>query len=376
MKKVLAATYEFFSRDPRAYKIDVALSKQYDVTAFVKEEDLSAFSATPVKFVTVKEDEQNNKYIRLFRFWRKLIVEAKIERPDFLVAHNYYLVIPAYVIKKVVGCKVIYDSYELYVPSKRNKLPKRQLLFYYLERLCIRSFDLVIAANEERARMMKVKFRLPERPLSVMNISSSLFEKIDYEKVIEEKYPSLLSLTNKIKLVYQGVLSGDRELDKLVDIIALLKDEFSLIYVGDGPEKEMLQKKAEVMSLSNRVLFTGRVPMQDISPILSFCDYGIVSYPFGDYNNRYCAPNKIFEYPGAGLPMISSEQATIVSLTNKYDIVQYVNYSKTEETARLISQFSERVNKTNAKSRIDNYLQNVSWEKEENKLLETISKLC
>lgn len=376
MKKVLAATYEFFSRDPRAYKIDVALSKQYDVTAFVKEENLSAFSAASVKFVTVNEDEQKNKYIRLFHFWSKLILEAKKERPNFFIAHNYYLVFPAYVIKKVVGCKVIYDSYELYVPSKRNKLPNRQLLFYYLEKICIRSFDLVIAANEERARMMRVKFRLHERPLSVMNISSALFDKVDYKNVIKAKYPALLGLINKVKLVYQGVLSGDRELDRLVDIMALLKDDFSLIYVGDGPEKEMLQMKVEMMSLSNRVLFTGRVPMQDISPILSFCDYGIVSYPFGDYNNRYCAPNKIFEYPGAGLPMISSKQATIVSLTNKYDIVQYVSYSNTEEAARLISQFSERVNKTNAKTRIDNYLEDVSWGKEETKLLEAVSKLC
>lgn len=373
MKKVIVSTFEYFSRDPRAYKIDVALANQYDVTAFVRSEELSDYKSKSLSFVTSGATEPKNRFLRLFAFWRALISFSVNIRPDIFVAHNYYLVWPAYIIKKRTGCKVLYDSYELYVPSKRNKLPTRQLFFYAIEKYCIRSFDLVIAANEERARMMKVKFRLNKQPLSIMNISSSLFDRME-DNVVSTRYPQLQCFRDRIKLVYQGVLSGDRRLKHLIEILNNLDNRFALIYVGDGPEKQNLQDMSKRFGVEDRVLFTGRVPMKDIAPILSFCDYGIVSYPFDDYNNRYCAPNKIFEYPGAGLPMISSAQGTIVSVTRGYGIVCFVDYQKPEESAFKIEKFVASVNKESAKPIINSFLKDVSWENEADKMIKSIEK--
>lgn len=375
MKTVLTSTFEFFARDPRAYKIDVALAGKYDVYAFVRNEDLKEFERPSLNFKLFSKDVHSNRFVRLFCFWMELIKYAKEIKPDIFVAHNYYLVWPAYVIKKKLRCKVVYDSYELYVPSKRNKISRRQWLFYLIEKWCLRSFDLVMAANENRAKMMKVKFNLAERPLSVMNISSSLFTQENNTDFINTHYPSLLEYDNKVKLVYQGVLSGDRKLLYLIDIIRYLDARFIMIFVGDGPERQKLENRANELKVEDRVVFTGRVPMKDISPILSYCDYGIVSYPFTDYNNRYCAPNKIFEYPGAGIPMISSAQTTIALTTRGYDIVQFVDYAKIEVAAEQIKEFVGRVNKDNAKEDIMRFVQNVNWDKEARKMLSRLSAL-
>lgn len=53
--------------------------------------------------------------------------------------------------------------------------------------------------------------------------------------------------------------------------------------------------------------------------VASHAYIGVMSYSFVDLNNLFCAPNKIWEYAGFSIPMISNDIPGLVNLLKKYN---------------------------------------------------------
>lgn len=77
-----------------------------------------------------------------------------------------------------------------------------------------------------------------------------------------------------------------------------------LLVIGDGPERECLQRLAGELGLADRVFFTGAVPHEEVGEFLGACD--LLAAPYGPLENHWFSPLKVREYLAAGRPVIAS----------------------------------------------------------------------
>lgn len=77
-----------------------------------------------------------------------------------------------------------------------------------------------------------------------------------------------------------------------------------LLIVGTGPSAGDLQSEVEVRKLSDRVVFTGAVPHEQIPALLAAMDVAVA--PFLPLEDFYFSPIKLFEYMAAGTCVVAS----------------------------------------------------------------------
>lgn len=108
-----------------------------------------------------------------------------------------------------------------------------------------------------------------------------------------------------LRIVYAGAHGPANGLDVVLSAAVALRDEprVRFLLVGDGPAKESLVERARVEGITN-VEFLDPVPKARIPQLLASCDAGLMVlkdvplFAFG------VSPNKLFDYWGAGLPVI------------------------------------------------------------------------
>lgn len=227
-------------------------------------------------------------------FGRRLRAVAAALRPALVYAHDYYAAWPGRVAARKAGARFVYDAHELLQPLPGQKRTLRERLFERLERMGAAGADLVICANEPRARMFQAYHGLPHLPLVVRNIPDDRGDTVP--EGIEQDPHAVL---------YQGDMGYGRRLERLVDAMGTLDEGTTLWMVGGGPALDKLRAMAAARGVEDRVRFPGRVPRGELGALMASCGVGVLSYPAPDLNNVYCAPNKVYEYARAGLPMVA-----------------------------------------------------------------------
>lgn len=307
---VLMGLYGRIESDGRVHRSIKALRDEFDVTIFAHCED-SDFFIDGVNIIKRRVDIfERNKKLEQVLYNLKLIWIGLKMKPDVFYAHDFYLPFSARLIQLYTGAKVVYDAHELIIPSPNAKIGFRAKLFYILEKLTVRRFQLILTANEERATVMQQSYNLKSRPLPVLNI----IEKIDdsgliSQKTVVEQVPILGDFAkDSILFVYQGVVMKKRRIDLIIDKVARLKNAQILIIGGGDLEYISELKNHCLIQGFHNVSFLSKVPLKTLYSILKICHYGIISYANVDLNNTYCAPNKLYEYAYFELPMVTSSQ--------------------------------------------------------------------
>ena len=77
-----------------------------------------------------------------------------------------------------------------------------------------------------------------------------------------------------------------------------------LLIVGDGPEREHLDREIAARNLVSRVRFTSAVLPEAVPGLLASMDVAVAPYPA--LAHFYLSPLKIYEYMAAGLPIVAS----------------------------------------------------------------------
>lgn len=111
---------------------------------------------------------------------------------------------------------------------------------------------------------------------------------------------------NKKIVLYQGIISPERPLDKFIKAVDLLGDEYAFVVMSGG-------KNIYANSTSKNYYFIPFVKPPKHLEITSRAYIGVLSYfpthstGYSILNSLYCAPNKTFEFGLFGIPMIGND---------------------------------------------------------------------
>jgi len=109
---------------------------------------------------------------------------------------------------------------------------------------------------------------------------------------------------------YTGSIGVANCLDTLIESANVLRDmPVAFVLVGDGPEKDKLQKRINQLGLKN-VYFLPRIPRNCIPGFLSKVSATVIAWKRRPMYRYGISPNKLMEYMLAGKPVIHAVQAS------------------------------------------------------------------
>lgn len=284
--------------------------------------------------------------ITFFRFILTSFMNVfKNRDADYMVICNTPACIPGFFINKIFHkYEIIYDAYELKLPQNRHKMMEK--IFSWFEKKIIKSADIVVCANKERAQIMKEFYNLKTEPIVFENI-----RKIEVNGTIRTQISELIDKVDgqKINLISTGGYDIQRGADKLILAMRNFQKNMVLYIVGGGTNanKNRVEQIIKEKNLGN-VIMVGQMNQTELNALLNKCDVGIVQYHQNDINNKFCASGKIYEYLDKGLAVVTSTNPPLLKFCNKYRVgVSNEDYTKAIlEVSTNLKEYKENARKT------------------------------
>jgi glycosyltransferase involved in cell wall biosynthesis len=142
-------------------------------------------------------------------------------------------------------------------------------------------------------------------------------------------------------LLYQGAVNTGRGIEWIIDAMPFL-DGFVFYVVGDGDVLEELKARVRSRRLEDRVIFTGRIPFEQLPDYTQNADIGINLLENRGLNYYYSLPNRIFDYIRHHIPVLSVDFPEIRRIVSRYDIGVLVNHFEPEFLAQTLRQMIVR----------------------------------
>lgn len=264
--------------------------------------------------------ETKGGYFKYYYFVRESIKCIKKYEPDWIVLNDnqtMIILVWLYLTKKKII--IFYDSAELYIGWRSGTIKEFIAMFMrILEKKYLRYADVVFAANEERAKIMKDYYCLPRKPYVFDNIHRINDE---YDLVsCNKKYKNMFE-NGEFVIAYSGGISHQRMTYMLVDAVGKLGKGFSLIIIGQAEIQE--KKRVDKLIADNRygnINYLGFVSLGELRYILSRADVSASMYLQDTINNINCASGKVYEGMFEGTPILTSENPPLMRLCNQYNV--------------------------------------------------------
>lgn len=122
-------------------------------------------------------------------------------------------------------------------------------------------------------------------------------------------------------LIYQGRFSPDRCITEIISAFKRLRrPRAGLILLGGGMDRAYSARIGALARGDQRIVVVPRIEPPGHLRVTCGCVGGILLYAPTDLNNIYCAPNKVFEYARAGIPMIFPSYPGLAALNDAYQL--------------------------------------------------------
>lgn len=216
--------------------------------------------------------------------------------------------------------------------------------------------------------VVTVSRRLKEELIALYNVNEGKIRVI-YNAINREKFNSIKRDSNRKVVLYVGRLSVQKGIDNLIrafKIVSKKNDDALLYIIGEGPELSNLINLSINLDLSDKVIFLGRVPDEQMEMLYSIANVFVmpsVSEPFGIVALEAIASN---------VPTIVSSQSGVSEIIRN---TLTVDFWDTEQMADLILGllgYSE-INKEMSKNAYKE-LENITWEKAAEKFIKAYNK--
>lgn len=127
-------------------------------------------------------------------------------------------------------------------------------------------------------------------------------------QVVRKRY----DLGDKPVVGFVGSFHKWHDVAGLIDAFATLvadNQQRRLLLVGDGHDREKLEKKVAGLNLTDKVIFTGGVPHEDVPHYIAAMD--VTTVPYQPIDEFFFSPMKLFEGMAVGRPPVAADLGQI-----------------------------------------------------------------
>jgi glycosyltransferase involved in cell wall biosynthesis len=166
------------------------------------------------------------------------------------------------------------------------------------------------------------------------NINMHVVRNIPFSEHNITPSPAINANGKKI-LLYQGAVNMGRGIEWVIDTMPHL-DGYVFYVVGGGDVLDELKMRVKKRRLEDRVLFTGKIPFEQLAAYTQSADIGINLLENKGLNYYYSLPNRIFDYIRNHIPVLSVDFPEIRKIVAHYDIGVLINHFEPEFLAETI----------------------------------------
>lgn len=292
-------------------------------------------------------------------FQLRLFFFLLFRKSHVLVSNDLDTLLPNYLISKLKGIPLVYDSHEIFteVPELVGQNFK-QGVWRRVERWIFPKLKNVFTVNQSISDWFYDKYKV--RPLVVRNMPRRAKTAVAAVSRDELNLPS-----NKRIILLQGAgINVDRGSEELVLAMKHVTDCLLLI-VGSGDVIPALKEMVARENLSDRVQFTGKVPHEILEQYTSIADLGVTLDKPTNINYRLSLPNKIFDYIRAGIPVLCSDLPEVARIVRDYKVGVVADSFDPKKLAETISKALNSPEYQNWKLNTIKAAEELSWETDE-----------
>jgi glycosyltransferase involved in cell wall biosynthesis len=238
--------------------------------------------------------------------------------PDFLV----FAALPM----RLAGVPVILDLHEAMPEFFRVRFPRlagapAYQLLRMQERLSIAAADAILTVNDALGHRL-VGLGVPSGKVTIVPNSPSL------RRFDPAAHPARdFAADGVVTLAYAGALTPTYELEVAIDALASLSRRrpdlaTRLDCYGRGDAEPALRERAAALGVADRVVFHGRIPIDDVPAAIARADIGLAPTRRNEFTD-YSLSTKIFEYAAMNKPVIASGLPMVEATFDPGTVVTY-----------------------------------------------------
>jgi glycosyltransferase involved in cell wall biosynthesis len=307
--------------------------------------------------------------MRLYRRRRYRMVQVH-SLPDFLA----FAALPL----RIAGVPLVLDLHEAMpeffktrFPGASNPLMNRLLLLQ--ERLSIAASTQTLNVNEAmRARLLDLGVS-PDKLMVVIN--SPALGRFD-----AASYPIRAFLEDgRLRLVYTGALTPTYELDAAIRAVALVASQRPELDVvldlyGRGDSEPDLRALATELGIADRVVFHGRIPIEDVPRAVAAADVGLAPTRLDPFTHMTLS-TKVYEYAAMGKPVVGSRLPLLEETFPPDTVAAYEPGDPASIAAAILALVDDPVARAERVRRTMDIVRETSWETASRPYLELVGRL-
>jgi glycosyltransferase involved in cell wall biosynthesis len=355
---------------------DLVTDQRVHRTALALRESGYAVTCTGRRLRSSPELQDRPYRVRRFRLWwekgalfyaafnLRLFLYLLYHKADLLYANDLDTLLPNYLVSRLKGIPLIYDSHEYFteVPELQGR-PGVKKTWQFIERMIFPRLQHVITVNDSIAELYRERYG---KTLTVI-------------RNVPERHPPATPATRSslgipeqhAVVIFQGSgINIHRGAEEALEAMHFLEG-VTLLFVGGGDVIPELKQRAEKEQLTRKVVFVPRQDPERLRSYTALAQMGLSLDKDNNINYRFSLPNKLFDYIHAGIPVLASDLPEVRKIVEGYGVGII---TPSHEPAVLAECIRNLLN-TPAEAFVENLrlaADALSWEKEKKKLTELL----
>ena len=289
-------------------------------------------------------------------------------RADIILSNDLDTLLPAYLVSKIKGSTVVYDSHEYFTEAAgltgRNFQKK---IWLFIEEWIFPKIKIKYTVNESIAKIYSEKYQT--KVGVVRNIPP--MNRLQNIKTREELG---LPITKKIVLLQGAYIDYDRGAKEVALAMKYVEDTLFLV-IGTGQEIPLVKEIIKQERLEDKIRVLPKMPFEDLMQYTANVDLGLsVDKPL-HLNYTLSLPNKLFDYIQAGVPLLTSNLPELARVQKKHNIGLMLENHEPKHIADKITEALFSPEREIWKENLAVAAQEYHWEKEQEVIQELYKEL-
>lgn len=205
------------------------------------------------------------KAINIIKNWNLDVIHSQTE---FAIGSFARLFAKQYNIPIVHTYHTMYEDYIYYITKGHFDKSSKKLVEYLTKFYCDKTISELIVPTKKAYDLFKKKYNV-ERNIHIVptGIEVDRFYKENIDSALVNKLKKKYNIKRNFTAIFVGRIAEEKNIPFLINVVEKIKDikpNFKLLIIGDGPDKEKYEKLSKEKGCGKNIIFTGKVPWDDV----------------------------------------------------------------------------------------------------------------